>query len=259
MATGASSVFVRDLERRHTDETNELVARLTAAECECARMEAAHASLKTSYETISEKLGEAIKLNKMLNDDNEQVESLLELSNLLKVENGELRDLVASQAAELAKREADALAIEQRLAASVKREADDARLIESMRADLRERHVVCQQKISELSGDGVRLRERVQAAEAECERQRERIEHLSALVDKYEEEKRAFNFKEFVAIKRELHSLKEERERQFVAANARQQQQQQQPTSALSNTPPLPPIKPLKKNLFTFFNGNNKS
>ena len=116
---------------------------------------------------------------------------------------------------------------------------------------LKEKHVICQQKINDLIIDNKCLKDRIEGLEPENRKLSNDVIIFQKEIEKHEIDKKNFNFKEFVALKRELNMLKEERERQF--ANLVVNQSNQNLTMQQTH---LPPIKPLKKNLFNFFNQN---
>lgn len=121
---------------------------------------------------------------------------------------------------------------------------------------LKEKHVICQQKISELTNECNSYAEFIKTQNNEMKNQIDHINKLNLEIDKLKLDQQNFNFKEFVNLKRELNCLKQEKERQF--ANDVCVAAAQQPNS-ISNAvvlaqQPLPPIKESKKNYFKFFN-----
>lgn len=126
-------------------------------------------------------------------------------------------------------------------------------LIKSLEAEneknLKEKHVICQQKISDLTAQCHEYKERLEKFEVENKSLNELLTDSNKQVERYKADLKNFNFKEFVSLKRELNSLKQEKERQFANKVT-------MPCSNLKpeSQSPLPPIKPLNKNLFNFFN-----
>ena len=129
-----------------------------------------------------------------------------------------------------------------------------AELIAENEKHLKEKHVICQQKISELTQECTGNVKLIQEQKDEIKFLNERMSEMNGQLEKYKKDQQSFNFKEFVALKREVNWLKLEREKQFTDAistpNFKDVPAQQ---------PPLPPIKDSKKNIFNlYFKTNEK-
>ena len=214
--------------------------------------------LEQSFELVNFKLSESLKANLVLMDDNQQIVPLKRLVDFLKAENDQIGDYLKSTQLRVQEKEKQCDELNEKLTNLSKiieeNEITIANLILENEKHAKEKHIICQQKITDLSNDCNKFKEKISHLENENSKQNETITSLNKHIERYKIEQQNFNFKEFVAIKRELNQLKEEKERQFANAVI-------VPSTSLTTLPqsPLPPIKPSKKNLFNFFNQNTKT
>jgi hypothetical protein len=214
--------------------------------------------LEQSFELLNVKLSESLKANLVLMDDNQQITPLKRLVEFLKAENDQIGDYLKSTQLRLQDKEKQSDELNQKLMNLNKNLEENEVKINYLTAEnekhTKEKHIICQQKISDLINDCSKYKEKISILENENAKQNETIINLNKHIERYKIEQQNFNFKEFVAIKRELNQLKEEKERQFANAVI-------VPSTSLTTLPqsPLPPIKPSKKNLFNFFNQNTKA
>jgi hypothetical protein len=210
-----------------------------------------------SFELMNVKLSESLKANLVLMEDNQQIVPLKRLVDFLKAENDQISNYLKSTQLRLQEKEKQCDELNEKLTYLKKtieeNEIKINNLIAENEKNTREKHIICQQKITDLINDCNKYKEKISLLQNENLKQNETIENLNKHIERYKIEQQNFNFKEFVAIKRELNQLKEEKERQFANAVI-------VPSSSLTALPqsPLPPIKPSKKNLFNFFNQNTK-
>jgi chromosome segregation ATPase len=188
-------------------------------------------------------------------DDNQQIVPLKRLIEFLKVENDQIGDYLKSTQLRLQEKEKLIEENNEKINNFNKIIEENQIVIKNLEAEnekhVKEKHIICQQNISDLIANCNKYKERIETLENENSKQTEKLTNLNQQIERYKQEQQNFNFKEFVNLKREVNLLKQERERKFA-------DQVIQPNSISSAVvlaqQPLPPIKENKKNLFKFFN-----
>ncbi len=112
---------------------------------------------------------------------------------------------------------------------------------------LTEKHVECERRINELTAECQNNTGFIQAQKNELSTLNSQMVDMNLEMDRSRRELQSFNFKEFIAVKRELAQLKQEREKQFAKLAKKQQEKEADNVKAPVQTLPLPPI-PHKEN-----------
>jgi chromosome segregation ATPase len=122
---------------------------------------------------------------------------------------------------------------------------------------LNEKHIACERRINELTQECQNNVGFIEAQKNQLRTLSSHVEDLEKQMEKNKLELQSFNFKEFIAVKRELAQLKQEREKQFAESmtkkNGKDIQIKPRPEPL-----PLPPIQHStevkeKKTSFKFF------
>lgn len=204
-----------------------------------------------NLEISNEKLSDYLKSVIMLTQEKEELTSYKQKHDIILVENEHLYKELQTKQEHLDESNKKFFEISESLNQSLELIEKQKGLIKNLETEnekhLKDKHVVCQQKISELVAESNRYQEKANELEVDNQAMNETIVDLNKQLDRYKSDLKNFNFKEFVSIKRELNTLKQERERQFANAVT-------MPNASVQVQSPLPPIKPSKKNLFNFFN-----
>ena len=210
------------------------------------------------YEAISDKFNE-YRLNNM--DTDHELILLQEKNHHLQFEIEQQQRLITQKDNQLLNKSNEIELLKennQMLKESSKIIDEQQRQIEYLLAEnekhLKEKHIICQQKISELTNECNSYAEFIKTQNIEMKNQIDHINQLKLEIDKLKLDQQNFNFKEFVTLKRELQFLKQEKERKFANEVAAQQQPTSISNAVVLAQQPLPPIKESKKNLFKFFN-----
>ena len=213
-------------------------------------------AVSRDHEAISDKFNE-FRLTNM--DSEHEVELLRERNIELQYENEQLIKQVKNRENQLQVKENEIELLKESnriLKESGKMIEEQQKQIKYLLAEnekhLNEKHVVCQQKITELTSECNSYAEFIKTQNIEMKSQLDLISQLNLEIEKLKIDQQSFNFKEFVNLKRELNCLKQEKERAFASEVAAQ-------PNSISNAvvlaqQPLPPIKESKKSLFKFFN-----
>lgn len=120
---------------------------------------------------------------------------------------------------------------------------------------LNEKHIACERKIAELTQECQNNVGFIEAQKNQLRTLNSNVEDLEKQMEKNKVELQSFNFKEFIAIKRELAQLKQEREKHFHESMAKKATRE---IKAKPEPLPLPPIQHStevkeKKTSFKFF------
>jgi len=108
---------------------------------------------------------------------------------------------------------------------------------------LTEKHVECERRINELTMECQNNTGFIQAQKNELSTLNSQLADLGMEMERSRRELQSFNFKEFIAVKRELAQMKQEREKQFAKMAKRQQEKEAQSVKAPVLALPLPPIQ----------------
>lgn len=240
------------LSRKFENERDEMSRKLSDYEKKINELNTDLSESNRLGQLTDEKLTEANKTILKLTDESQKMDIVRNSEMMLRVENGQLVREVAERQRllddagvkfeELAENHRKALEIVE----SQKREI--GRLVEEVESHSRG----MASKLEVLEVELGETRGNLEAQLGENRRLNELVNELNKHIERYKQDLKNFNFKEFVAMKRELNSLRQEKERQFV--NAAAAAATGTSTGAVVGTPPpLPPIKPLKNNIFNFF------
>jgi hypothetical protein len=213
-------------------------------------------AINRDYEAISEKFND-FRLNNM---DSEHELQLLSTKNVeIQYEYEQLIKVVTNKENQLLIKENEIELLKENnrmLKESGKLIEEQQKQIEYLLAEnekhLKEKHVVCQQKITELTNECNSYAEFIKTQNIEMKSQLDLISQLNLEIEKLKIDQQSFNFKEFVNLKREVNFLKQEKERAF--ANEVIAQPNSISNAVVLAQQPLPPIKESKRSLFKFFN-----
>lgn len=241
---------IETLSRKFENERDELNQKLIDYEKQINELNIDLSESNRSGKLTSEKLTEANKTILRLTDESQKMDIVRNSEMMLRVENGQLVREVAER-----QRLLDDAGVKFEELAENHRKALE--IVESQRREIgrleEEVEGHSSQMASKLEGLEVELGEtrgNLDAQLGENRRLNELVNELNKHIERYKQDLKNFNFKEFVAMKRELNSLRQEKERQFVNTAAAAAAAT---SSGAVGTPPLPPIKPLKNNIFNFF------
>lgn len=237
------------MNKKFSEDLEEWMKKTTESEKEVTELKTALSLANRSLDVVNERLIEANKKILKLTDENQKIDSMRQNETMLKVENSQLvRDLdVKQKLLDEANVKFDELNENQRK--SLELIESQKRLMRKLEEDVENQSALANSRLEGLQAEIHELKANLNREIAENGRLNDLITELNKHIERYKQDLKNFNFKEFVAMKRELNSLRQEKERQFVneAANGQVQAMPAQ------NTPPLPPIKPTKNNIFNFF------
>ncbi|CAF0814179.1 unnamed protein product [Brachionus calyciflorus] len=205
-----------------------------------------------SLEISNEKLSEYIKINLTLSNEVDEFKKYKEKFDLCLLENEELIRNLNTRQQDLELANNRIIELTKNLNESFELGEKQKLLIDEMEKknkDVIERFM---DECLKLEKENYELKQDKEMMEIELKKQSESLIMLQKEVDRYKSDLKNFNFKEFVSVKRELNQLKEEKERYFANIVTMPQANQLPPPNQQSS--PLPPIKPIKKNVFNFFN-----
>ena len=235
--------------KKYEDDVNKLNLKITGCEKTINELKSSLESVNKSLETSNVSINEANKKILKLTDENQTIEKYRQTETILRVENDQLiRDLDFKQRLlDEANSKFEDLASTQRKSLDL---IDKQKfMIEKLEEDARNQSQLAQSKLEALCVEIQQLKAGLEREESENRRLNEIIVELNKHIERYKQDLKNFNFKEFVAMKRELNTLRQEKEKQFVASAST--------IGVVSNpnqvTPPLPPIKPSKNSIFEFF------
>ena len=243
---------IENLELNHRHETDALKHSLKEANKRVDETSSSLNVLQASYDLIALKLADSQRNVMKLADENQSINSLKLNLQESQVLNEQLYQDLQNKDIELDSKKRHLNEMVEKFEICTKTIEEHNQLIKKLQIDnekhIKEKHLICQQKIGELEADNEQLKDRLAVLEVDKEKQADLIINLNKQIERYKIEQQNFNFKEFVALKRELNSLKQEKERHFASVVTTPK------SSDVSNSPlPLPPIKESKKNLFKFF------
>jgi len=208
--------------------------------------------LQASYDLIALKLADSNRNVMKLSDENQSLKNLRPELQQSQILNEQMYQDLQNKENELETKRKHLAEMVEKFEMCNKTIEEHNQLIRKLQIDnekhLKEKHLICQQKISELESENEQLKERIAELQVTIEKQAETIDNLTKQVERYKIELQNFNFKEFVSLKREVNSLKQEKERHFasVVTTPKGSDVNSSPTN------PLPPIKESKK-MFKFF------
>lgn len=215
-------------------------------------------NMDKNLQVTSDKLAEAERTVLKLLQENNELAKLKPKYEILGVENDQLYRELRQRKAELEDSNAKFLDLTKNLNENFRiiseQKASIGRLEAENERHVREKHIECESKINELKKTCSDLTERLDSKTQEVEKLHEVNESLEKNVERYKADMKNFNFKEFVSLKRELNSLKQERERHFANMVTTP------PSNKIESQPVLPPIKDKevlvkpKNPSFNFFN-----
>lgn len=108
---------------------------------------------------------------------------------------------------------------------------------------LTEKHAECERRINELTQECQNNVGFIQAQKNELSTLNSQISDMEKSMERSKMELQSFNFKEFIAVKRELAQIKQEKEKQFAKFAKKQQEKEVAIIKATPQPQPLPPIK----------------
>lgn len=242
---------IDSINKKLNEERAEFSKRLNEKEAEIGDLKSGISDLNRQRDVSNEKLNEANKTILKLTDEAQKLDALRTNEMMLRVENGQLvrecaeRQRLLNEAnekfVELGETHGQTLAVVER-----QRER-----IEKLEEDVQNESNAAAAKLEVLAVEIKEARASASVQEAENRRLKELIDEMNKHIERYKQDLKNFNFKEFVTMKRELNALRQEKERHFVNIAA---QNNNNAAAAAQATPPLPPIKPTKNNIFNFFN-----
>jgi hypothetical protein len=245
---------INHLKIEHEKEIDQLNSNISEIQTECEELKKSIAGFKKSQEVLNEKLGESHKRNMLLINENEQLLEFRRKYEILCVEKEQISVEMDAKHADLVHKSNELNELNERLAQERNKLDEQEKELEHLKVECekmrKEKHVQCQMRIHELTIESMNQKERLTFLEDENSKHIKLVESLNKQIERLKIEMQSFNFKEFVSLKRELNSLKLEKERHFAdklttPPNA---------NSTPATHPPLPPIKQqAKKNLFNFF------
>lgn len=243
---------IQKLKVNHENEVKNLNSIIQEKSRKCDELNEHLVNLQNTHDVLTEKFAESQRNVLKLADENQTIKSLKQKLDLSLVENEQLYQDLQSKENILEAKRKDIVQLENDYKNQTKILEEQKVVINNLIIEnekhLKEKHIICQQKIIDLMAECDKLNQNISNLDSENKKKDELISTLSKQVERYKIEQQNFNFKEFVSIKRELNSLKQEKERQFANKVTT-------PTTINSvPQPPLPPIKQSKKSLFNFFN-----
>lgn len=248
-----------ELNSQHDAKVRELEDTNQSLRQRCDKLTETVQTLHKNNDVTNEKLAELSKTNLKLSDDTKKQNELKETVNLLRVENEQIYLELQGKEGELNMRKEEIAQLTKMLEKfndTIKAYEEQKIIISNLKAEndkhLKEKHLICQQKINELSHECRAAKDTIETQRAEIEKWNQLNKELNKNLEKIKLEQQNFNFKEFIALKRELNALKQERERDFVANVTVSSNQ----AALVPVQNPLPPLKEGKKNIFNFFNDN---
>ncbi len=213
------------------------------------------ANLEKSVEISNEKYSESERNNMKLFQEANELRPLRQKLDLVRIENDRLYGELKNRQADIEDSNSKFLELTQSLNKTLAMLEDQKGVIADLEAEnqkhLREKHLICQAKIDELASNCANLSEELSKRNAQIEVLTEVNREAEKQVERYKTDMKNFNFKEFVSMKRELNSLKQEREQRQASVVLL-------PSSGKNLTAEggiLPPINrdSVKKNSFQFF------
>jgi hypothetical protein len=243
---------IQDLEVAHKIEMDKSKQTLDEANKKLEETSASLNVLQASYDLIALKLADSNRNVMKLSDENQSLKNLRPELRQSQILNEQMYQDLQNKENELETKRKHLAEMVEKFEMCNKTIEEHNQLIKKLQIDnekhLKEKHLICQQKISELESENEQLKERIAELQVKIEKQAETIDNLTKQVERYKIEQQNFNFKEFVSLKRELNSLKQEKERHFasVVTTPKGSDVNSSPTN------PLPPIKESKK-MFKFF------
>ena len=206
-------------------------------------------NLENSLAVSNEKYSDSEKSILNLTQENSELHPLKQKVDLLQVENEQLFGELRTRQADVEDANNKFLDLTKSLNQSMRIIDDQKTLINDLEAEnerhRREKHLACEQKIKELFSKCEELNEKLNSRIDQVEKLSASNSELEKQVERYKTDLKIFNFKEFVSMKRELNSLKQEKERHFASIVT-------MPNAKVDAV--LPPIKDKeKKNSFQFF------
>jgi hypothetical protein len=244
---------IKNLEISHKSEVEKLQQHINEANKKSEETSGSLNVLQASYDLIALKLADSNRNVMKLTDENQSMKNLKQDLQQSQVLNEQIYQDLQMKESELETKRKHLAEMVQKFEICNKTIEEHNQLIQKLQLDnekhIKEKHLICKQKISELESENEQLKDRIAELEVAKEKQAENIDNLTKQVERYKIEQQNFNFKEFVSLKRELNSLKQEKERHFASVVTTPK------NSDVSSSPtnPLPPIKESKKNLFKFF------
>jgi chromosome segregation ATPase len=245
---------INHLKIEHEKDLDQLNSSISELRSECDELKQSLLSYKKSQEVLNEKLNESHKRNMLLINENEQLTEFRKKNEYLFVEKEQMSIDLEVKQAELVQKHKQISELNERLAEERNKVDEQEKELEHLKAECdkmrKEKHVQCQMRIHELTIESMNQKERLTLLEEENSKNIKLVDNLNKQIERLKIEMQSFNFKEFVSLKRELNSLKLEKERHFADQVTTPPNANQTPAS----NPPLPPIKQqAKKNLFNFF------
>ncbi|RNA15319.1 hypothetical protein BpHYR1_053358 [Brachionus plicatilis] len=200
-----------------------------------------------AIDTANNKLEEYLKLNIKLDHELDELKFFKENYSLLKIENDELMKNLDQRQNDLEDANAKVIDLSKSLNESLELGEKLKLTIEQMEAKNKNSVEKFMDECLRLEKQNYDLKQNKESLEAELKSLAETMIMLQKEIDRYKSDLKNFNFKEFVSLRRELNQLKQEREKYFANLVTSPQTNQ---VSSNQQSSPLPPIKPLKKNVF---------
>jgi chromosome segregation ATPase len=216
-------------------------------------------NMEKSVEISNTQYAESEKNNMKLMQELSEMRPLKQKYELLKIENDRLYSELRSRQLDVDDGNSKFLELTQSLNKALALLEDKKSVIGKLEAECerhaREKHLTCQAKIDELVSDCGLLREELAGKVRQVDVLTEASREAEKQVERYKADMKNFNFKEFVSMKRELNSLKQERER-YAATMVALPAGKSSASSGTSETATIfPPISKdsVKKTSFQFF------
>lgn len=204
-----------------------------------------------NLDKANNKLEEYLKLNIKLDQDIDELKNYKENYSLLKTEYEEIAENLNQRQKDLEDANAKVFDLNKSLNECL--ELNEKQKMTIVQIEERNKNSVekFMDECLRLEKENYGLKQSKESLEIELKNLAETLIMLQKEVDRHKSDLKNFNFKEFVSIKRELNQLKQEKEKYFANYVTSPQTNQ---IGSNQQTSPLPPIKPLKKNVFNFFN-----
>lgn len=219
-------------------------------------------NMMSSHELTSGLLEDAKNQMLVLKENNDHLEEYKNRYGILTVEreelnrqNNQLQIQMKSKQDEITKLNETITVLSSNFEIMDKQREKIAFLEAECEKHLNEKHIVCERRIAELTQECQNNVGFIEAQKNQLRTLKSNVEDLEKQMEKNKIELQSFNFKEFIALKRELGQMKQEREKQFAESMAKKA------TREIKSKPeplPLPPIQHStevkeKKTSFKFF------
>ncbi len=215
-------------------------------------------NLEKSVAIGNDKYGESERNNMKLSQEISELRPVRQKYELLKVENDRLYSELKNRQCDVDDSNSKFLELTQSLNKTLAMLEDQKSVIVSLEAanqrHLREKHLTCQAKIDELASNCANLSEELSKKSQQVEMLAEVNREAEKQVERYKADMKNFNFKEFVSMKRELNSLKQDREQRQASVVILPSTGKNSASEVGSILPPInKESAAAKKNSFQFF------